>query len=211
MYNVRQLVLGDFLSNCYIVSDSQRKTALIIDPADTPEYIGEKLIEMRLTPIAMIATHGHFDHVLAAFGLQVFFSNLPFFVHPNDMFLIKRMQKTVLHFTKNRTASPAPEDCIDIEKFESSLLGEERIEILDLAGHTPGSIGLYCNESHAVFVGDTMFSDGSVGDTHHVYSDKIALKKSIEKITALPSNTMMYAGHGERILIGDLGLQGVYS
>lgn len=210
MYNIRQLVLGDLSSNCYIVSDPDKKTALIIDPVDAPEYIGEKLIEMGLTPVAMIATHGHFDHVLGAFGLQVFFPKLPFFIHHKDMFLIERMQKTAVHFSKNHSAPPPPQHCIDIMKFESSLLGEERIEIFDLAGHTPGSIGVYMPDSHAVFVGDLLFADGSVGDTHHQYSDTHMMQKSIEKITSLPAMTKIYSGHGDMILVGDLAEKRVY-
>lgn len=210
MYSIRQLVVGDLSSNCYIVSDPDKKNALIIDPGDAPEYIGEKLIEMGLTPVAMIATHGHFDHVLGSFGLQVFFPQLPFFIHHKDMFLIQRMQKTAVHFSQNHSAPPPPQRCTDIMKFESSQLGEERIEILDLAGHTPGSIGVYMPDSHVVFVGDLLFADGSIGDTHHHYSDTHMMQKSIEKITSLPSMTKIYAGHGDMILVGDLAAKRVY-
>ncbi len=206
MYNIRPLVLGDLGSNCYIVSNQQEKTAIIIDPADTPEYIGEKLVEMGLTPVAMVATHGHFDHVLAAFGLQVFFPQLPFFIHPKDMFLLKRMQKTALHFSKNRLTSPIPQHVFDISRFESSFFGDERVEILDLSGHTPGSIGVYFPESQAAFIGDLMFADGTFGDTHHVYSNRQLMKKSIERINALPPNTKLYAGHGDMMLLGDLSM-----
>lgn len=210
MYNVHTLVIGDMATNCYIVSNPETKNAIVIDPADTPEYIGEKLVEMGVTPVAMIATHGHFDHVLGAFGLQVFFPDLPFFMHPKDSFLLKRMQKTALHFGGNRTAPPAAQRVLDITDFKDALLGEESIEILSLPGHTPGSIGVYLKVSSAVFVGDLMFADGSVGETHHQYSDKNALKKSIEKIMSLPSNTKIYSGHGEMILVSDVGQERVY-
>lgn len=197
-------------TNCYIVSNAETKNAIIIDPADTPEYIGEKLIEMGLTPVAMIATHGHFDHVLAAFGLQVFFPELPLFLHPKDSFLLQRMQKTARHFGGNRVVPPAAKHVFDIADFDSTLLGQQKIQILDLSGHTPGSIGIYLKDTQSVFVGDLMFADGSVGETHHVYSDKQQLKKSIEKVMALPRETKIYAGHGEMMLVGDVGSERVY-
>lgn len=210
MYNICQLTLGDLSSNCYIVSDSIRKTALIIDPADAPEYIGEKLLEMNLTPVAMIATHGHVDHVLASFGLQVFFPTLPFFIHSNDMFLLKRMQKTAKYFGIDHHAPPQPNRILDILEFKGSLVGREDIQILELPGHTPGSIGVYIRESESVFVGDLIFSDGSVGDTHHIYSDTQKLRKSIAKIKKLPSKTKVYSGHGSMALVGNLSFNGVY-
>lgn len=210
MYNVQKLVLGDLSSNCYIISNPTHKTALIIDPVDSPEYIGEKLVSMGLTPLAMIATHGHFDHVLGAFGLEVLFPNLPFYIHKKDMFLLMRMQKTALFFSKNRTVPPGPQQVLDIAKFDRSMLGEERLEILDLKGHTPGSIGVYLPLTRAVFVGDLLFADGSVGRTDHEYSDTQELKKSIGKILRLPKKVKMYSGHGETTLVGDVGFQGVY-
>lgn len=204
MYNVDQLVLGSLSSNCYIISNSHDKTALIIDPVDSPEYIGEKLVSMGLTPLAMIATHGHFDHVLAAFGLEVFFPNLPFYIHKKDMFLLDRMQKTALYFSKNRVVSPSPQQVLDIAKFDRFILGKERLEILDLKGHTPGSIGVYLPLTQAVFVGDLLFAGGFVGSTDHEYSDKKELKKSIEKILHLPKKVKMYSGHGEMTLVEDV-------
>ena len=197
-------MLGELSSNCYIVSNPIRKTALIIDPVDSPEYIGEKLVSMGLTPLAMIATHGHFDHVLGAFGLEVLFSNLPFYIHKKDMFLLTRMQKTALYFSKNRAVPPSPQNVLDIAKFDRSMLGGERLEILDLKGHTPGSIGVYLPLTRAVFVGDLLFADGFVGSTDHGYSDTKELKKSIEKILRLPKNVKIYSGHGETLLVGDL-------
>jgi hydroxyacylglutathione hydrolase len=204
MYNVKTLTIGDMATNCYIVYSDETKKALIIDPADTPEYIGEKVIELGLTPVAMIATHGHFDHVLAGFGLQVFFPQLPFFIHDEDQFLLKRMQKTAAHFGASKKVDPAPIRTTSSTDFDGSILGEDEIKILPLAGHTPGSIGIYIPSIKSVFVGDLLFADGSVGETHHVYSDKRTLLQSIVSIQSLPEYTKVYAGHGEMILLADL-------
>ena len=204
MYNVDQLVLGNLSSNCYIISNPTNKTALIIDPVDSPEYIGEKLVSKGLTPLAMIATHGHFDHVLGAFGLQVLFPNLPFYIHKKDLFLLKRMQKTALYFSNNRAVPPSPQYVLDIAKFDRSMLGGERLEILDLKGHTPGSIGVYLPLTRAVFVRDLLFADGYAGRTDHEYSDKQELNKSIKNILCLPKKVKIYSGHGEMTFVEDV-------
>ena len=63
---VEQLVLGPVSTNCYFALNQETKELLIIDPADQPERIFQKVAQMEGTPVAVLLTHGHFDHISAA-------------------------------------------------------------------------------------------------------------------------------------------------
>jgi len=175
--NIRTLVVGQMQTNCYIAGD------MIIDPGDDPEYIMAHLAQK---PSMIIATHGHFDHIMAAFALQLAY-NIPFYIHADDIFLLSRMQDTAKHFLGIPYVDPPP--------TPSPI----PIPFIHAPGHTPGSISLQFD--NALIVGDTVFADGRVGRTDHVYSKPLELSASIEKITSYPRGTRILAGHGEEFVL----------
>ena len=67
---IKRLVLGMLRTNCYIVYSEETKKAVIIDPAAEPGKIMDALSEYHLAPEAVLLTHGHFDHMLAADALR---------------------------------------------------------------------------------------------------------------------------------------------
>ena len=74
-----------------------RGTAVIIDPGDDAEYIIDTVTRLNLRPMAILATHGHFDHVMAGFALQHTYS-IPFYLSPSDQFLLDGMEASAKHF-----------------------------------------------------------------------------------------------------------------
>ncbi len=201
--DITTLVVGQMATNCYIVHDRNTKQALIIDPGDDAEYITDTIIKLNLTPIAILATHGHFDHVMAAFALQIAFG-IPFMINPADTFLLKRMQETARHFLGVQAIDPPP-------RVDTALLDSQQLAVGDCLctlwlgpGHTPGSMVLYHADSNSVFVGDILFADGAVGSTDHTYSSSADLKASIAKIRSLPENTTIYPGHGDTTMVKSL-------
>ena len=68
--HVERLILGDMRTNCYLAVNEETKEALIIDPADNAEGITLKLKSLRAVPVAVLLTHGHFDHIGAAEELR---------------------------------------------------------------------------------------------------------------------------------------------
>src|SRR3990172_2256328 len=93
-------------ANCYVVADSDN-TAIIIDPGDIGEYISEIIEREQLKPKQIIATHGHFDHIMAGFFLQKTY-NIPFLLHKDDAFLVSRMAETAKHFLGVTIVDPEP-------------------------------------------------------------------------------------------------------
>lgn len=191
--NIKRLALGQMQSNCYLVWDSQ-KNAIIIDPGDDADFIAQNINEQELTPQAILATHGHFDHVMAAFTLKLIYQ-IPFYMHKADEFILARMTESAQYFL-NFDPGPSPE--VDIYLKDKSILKIENYElkILHTPGHTPGSVCFYFEKERSMFTGDLIFAGGGLGRADFKYSDKRELVKSINKIKKMPNNTVIYPGHG---------------
>ena len=93
--------LGQMQANCYILEKDGE--CVIIDPSDTANFILEQVERRQLTVAGLIATHGHFDHVMAVGEIQVSMKalhahSLPLYIHKDDEFLLKRLVETAKHF-----------------------------------------------------------------------------------------------------------------
>ncbi len=200
MYKVERLEVGQLKANCYIVANNEQ--AVVVDPGDDAEYIINKIRDLDVSPVATVATHGHFDHVMAAAEVKLAY-NIPFIASRDDVFLLERVPETAKHFLKIE-APPAPAP--DFEVKEGSDISFENIEfeILAISGHSPGSVAYYNKKEAIVFSGDLVFADGLVGRTDLSYSNKEELKRSIIKLLQLPGKTIVYPGHGERTTINEL-------
>lgn len=201
MLNIKKFTVGQMASNCYVCWDNTDE-AVIIDPGDDANVISEFILANQLTPRMIIATHGHFDHIMATLELKLAF-NIPFYIHKDDLFLVNRMQETAIHYLG---FDPGPNPTPDVYLKESSEIkvGSSVYKIIKTPGHTPGSVCLVNEIAKVVLVGDLVFEDGSVGRTDFSYSDEEELKKSIRAILKLPGECKVYSGHGEVSTINSL-------
>ena len=191
--------LGQMQANCYFLIEGQN--CLIIDPADDAPFILEELQRHRLNLVGMLATHGHFDHLMAVGEIQKSF-DIPLFIHKDDKFLTDRVEQTAEYFLGykpvilpiKKIKNLKIDDVLRIKKF--------KIKIIYTPGHTPGSCCFYFKEENALFTGDTLFKDG-IGRYDFSYSNKDKLKNSLENIFKLPKETIIYSGHGEDTTIQD--------
>lgn len=188
------LVVGQMQENCYLAYDEKSSDTLIIDPGDDADYIERIISDNKLVPRLIIATHGHFDHILAVLELKLAY-NIPFSIHENDEFLVKNMALSTKHFLGIVT-DPAPIVDSYLIQNEKVKIGENYLKIIETPGHTQGSICLYSKKDNLLFTGDLLFADGGVGRTDFSYSDATELKKSLQKIFKLPSKTQILPGHG---------------
>lgn len=193
---IKKYSLGQLQANCYLLIDEDK--CLIIDPADEASFILEKLSILNLKLVGLIATHGHFDHLMAVGEIQLSYK-IPLYIDSEDVFLLKRLNETAIHFLgydphilkPNKIEDlPGGEFKIDIFKFK----------VIKTPGHTPGSSCIYFSDEKVLFTGDTLFKDG-IGRYDFSYSSFPDLKKSLGKIIKLPSETIIYPGHGEDTLI----------
>lgn len=191
--------LGQLQTNSYIVADEESREAIVIDPADSGEFLTQKISENEYNPKAIVATHGHFDHILAATYLRLTLK-IPFLVNKRDVFLVERMQESAKHFTG---ADPGPNPTVDqyLEDGQKIELGNLSVVVISTPGHTPGSVSLFAE--NACFVGDLIFPGGGVGRIDFSYSSRENLEESVNKILSLPADTILYPGHGEAGIVED--------
>lgn len=194
--NIYRLVTGQMASNCYLVADKETDGIIIIDSGDDAEYIIDTVIRFRAIPRAIVATHGHFDHVLGGFAVQQTF-DVPFYLNPKDKFLLDRMQGSARHFLGVRHADPPPIVTNDLLEGTEIRLGKNVLRSFASPGHTPGSMSISLEGYRMLFVGDVMFAGGGTGSTDHSYSERSILIASIQRICSLPLDTVILPGHGE--------------
>lgn len=195
---IERLVLGELQTNCYLVSDNGE--AVVIDPADEPDFITEKIARANLKLTAILATHGHFDHILGASGLQIL-TRAPFFIHSADLPIVKYMSKSARWWLHRKILEPTPKICGFLSDKEEIKCGKTIIKVLAVPGHTPGSVCFYAPEEKVLFSGDLLFKKG-VGRVDLPLSSVEDLQKSLKKIFLLPQETKVYSGHGEETTIG---------
>ena len=197
MLKYEKLVLGELETNCYIVWDEKTKEAVVIDPADAADQISDEVERHQLKLLVVLATHGHFDHLLAAMDLKLMY-NIPIAVSSKDMFLLERQKSTAERFLRHRvnTLNILKTD-IDLNKAKNILLGEEKLTVIKTPGHTPGSVCFTGLPDKILFTGDTLFADGGVGSVDHSYSSMIELRNSIRGLLKLAEDTTVLPGHGD--------------
>lgn len=187
--------LGQLQANCYFLT--QGNDCIIIDPGDSADFILEKIQRERLNLVALLATHGHFDHIMAVGEIQLSY-DVPLYIHDDDLFLVKRLNETAKHFLGYDPAAIPPKKMLPL----TPGVGEFSLNVIHTPGHTPGSCSFYIVEENSVFTGDTLFKQG-IGNYDHSYSDKKVLFSSLKTLFALPEETIVCPGHEDVTTIGD--------
>lgn len=193
--HVERHVVSMFATNCYIVSCTETKESVVIDPGAEAAKIAKRIKSLDLDLKYIINTHGHVDHIGANsrlkedFGTPVLLCRKDHRLYTNPGFglrLVLRRQ---------------PEPDRFIAEGDEVEFGKISLKVLETPGHTPGGISLF--NDMAVFTGDTLFA-GSIGRTDLAGGSYEALVNSIKnKLLKLPHATVVYPGHGPFSTIGD--------
>ncbi|MBM3128095.1 MAG: MBL fold metallo-hydrolase [Chloroflexi bacterium] len=192
------LVVGPLGVNCYLVGDEKTREAIVIDPGGDARAILDTLRHGRLTPIAIVATHAHFDHLLALEEVRQQ-TRAPFFLHADEAPVLANASigARLFGFVFGQ---PAPADRL-LRAGDEVRAGSLAFKVLHTPGHSPGGMCLW-RDNH-VFVGDTLFQ-GGIGRTDLPGGDYATLMRSIrDKLLTLPDDTRVYPGHGDATTIGE--------
>lgn len=192
--------VGQMQANCYIIVDEESRDAIIVDPGDDGQFLVDRIHSLDVHPTHVVATHGHFDHIMGVVDVQLAFS-IPFLMHKDDQFLLDRMQSSAAHFLGISVTSPAPKMTLSLHDADTIKLGTHALEVIHTPGHTPGSISLVFPEHTRMIVGDTVFAHGGVGRTDFSYSRGEDLLASLKRILSYPLETQLFPGHGEETLV----------
>ena len=192
---VETLVVGKLNTDCYLFYEERFRHAFIIDPGDDSEYIINRIRDLDLKPQAILATHGHFDHILAVTALKLAFG-IPFYLHIKDEKILERTQKTA-KFYIGLKVDPPPKVDYWLKQGQKLISANLTLKVLAAPGHTQGGVSFYSEKENLVFVGDTLFDHGVHGRTDLTGGNLKKIKQSIKKILSLPEKTIIYPGHGK--------------
>ena len=182
---------GDWTMNCYLAWDSESKKALVIDPGAPAPALTDFIRSKGLDVLAILNTHGHYDHVGGVVSLSKAFP-VPVYLHRADHALAARTAGSAVIFK-------------DYPANGRLLLGNLEIRVIHTPGHSPGSVCLKSGE--ILFSGDTLFARSvgkAWGDNPQQREANLRLEVDNirEYLLSLPLLTKVYPGHGRSTTIG---------
>ena len=187
--------LGDFETNCYLVSRSENASkCLIIDPGFGVEPLVDWLKEKSLAPQRILLTHGHCDHIAGIPRLQDEFGPIPVVIcHADEKMLVDCRENLSMMLGKPFTLPPADQA---LQAGDEVQMDGFALKVMATPGHSPGSISLYSEKEKVVFTGDALFA-GSIGRHDFPGGDLNTLLERIRaELFILPGETRVYPGHG---------------
>ena len=182
---------GPLEVNCYLIGCENSKHIFVVDPGDDADRIITLIENRGLIPQAVIATHGHLDHLGDVKTIQERLST-PFWIHVDDAPFVSALPAQAAAFGLHLSGIPT----IDrhLEHDHILTLGDLEWRIIHTPGHSPGSICLQSGLS--ILSGDTLFA-GSVGRCDLPGGDWNRLQESIRsRLLTCDESTMVYPGHG---------------
>ncbi len=184
-----------FATNCWAVSADGSDDAVVVDPGFEPAAIKRMVEKAGKRLAAVLATHGHADHIGSV--PRVCDENVPLYIHEADELALTDQNAWGAGYAIQGTLKPPQVRTLtdgDVLEFAGF-----RIEVLHTPGHTPGSV---CFRTDGfVFSGDLVFR-GSIGRSDFPNSDPGLMEKSLRRFLELPDELPVYPGHGPETTVG---------
>ena len=200
---------GAFQANCYLVAAGEGEPCVIIDPGqDAAEPVAEALRKHRLSPVAALLTHGHFDHTFSVAPICDG-TDIPAWIHPEDREMLndpmKGISKDGAALFGGRLEMREPNEVRELSDGAALDLAGLSLTVDHTPGHTRGSV-VFRSElaegGRVMFAGDTLFA-GSIGRTDLPGGDMRTMTETLRaKMLPLPDDTVVLPGHGPSTTIG---------
>lgn len=207
MLEITTLQFNPFGVNTYLVYDTETRDTAVVDPGmfNTKEqrFFDTYVAEHNLKITQIINTHLHLDH---CFGDNYVKSRygVPVKANSEDAFLGAKLAEQSRRFGMLVPGTEkGVEIDVDLKEGETVKVGRHELKVLQVPGHSPGSIALYSPEYHFLIGGDVLFK-GSIGRTDLEQGNMSTLINSIRnKILTLPEETQVLPGHDAITTVAD--------
>ena len=181
----------------YGLFNAQQRGTLIVDPGDSPLEIERQIDEIDGDPEAILLTHGHFDHMLAADALRKKY-HIPVYVHEKEQHLLGDPKENLSGLWSKPYTMQADKT---VKEGDVLHLADFEIHVLATPGHTAGGVCYYIPAEKALFSGDTLFCE-SYGRYDFPTSSGRELTASVKRLLKeLPGDVTVYPGHNDETTI----------
>jgi hydroxyacylglutathione hydrolase len=198
-------------TNCWVVATAAGEECVVIDPGyRVVPQLDEVLAENRLRPVAVLLTHGHFDHTMSVVpvcGAR----DIPAYIHPDDRSQLtdpwSGISVPVGTPLFGQLTFSEPDDVRELVDGQSLSIAGLDFSVQLAPGHTPGSLvfglsGPQAPEAPELFSGDVLFA-GSIGRVDLPGGDPGAMLDSLVRVVLpLADETVVRPGHGPDTTIG---------
>ena len=202
MFNIKSFTFNPIGENTYLLYN-ESKQCIIIDPGcyfdAEKESLKAFITQNELKPTHLLNTHCHLDHV---FGNKMVAETyqLTLQIHEKEKLVLSYAPTSGLMY--NLPFDSYEGEFILLKEGDKIQLENSELAVIEVPGHSPGSICFYCADQHFLIGGDVLFQ-GSIGRTDLPLGDHEALLHHIKtKLLVLPEETVVYSGHGATTTIG---------
>ncbi len=202
MISIKKFAFNDFQENTFILYDETNECVFIdagCNSTQEEDIIVSFIKKNNLTPVSILNTHGHVDHIMGNKFLKEKY-NIPIIMHEKDEFLVNEAPDHAAFFGLDVDIPPLPDKYFTDN--EEVKFGNSTLEVIHTPGHSPGGVCFYSEKDNFIIVGDSLFLNG-IGRTDLPGGNFNTLINSIQnKLFIIPDNVKVYSGHGSETIIG---------
>lgn len=203
---------GPWGTNCYVAATGPGSECVVIDPGkDAAGGVAQVVREQRLKPVAVLATHGHVDHIWCVAPVAGAYDATAY-IHPADRHLLTDPMAGISRESAGMLLGSGhefvePDDVAELGDGTTLELAGLRFAVDHTPGHTEGSVTFRSpyeqqDVAEIMFSGDLLFA-GSIGRTDLPGGDHPTMLRSLrEKVLTLRDDIVVLPGHGEQTSIG---------
>lgn len=205
---------GPLAANCSVLAAAEDGECVVVDPGQgAADGVAKLVADHGLTPVAVLLTHGHFDHVWSAAQVCAAYG-VPAYVHAADRALLTDPARGLdpalaaqLSGLLDGADLQEPADVRELAGGEVLALAGLDIAVHHAPGHTPGSVVFTLPPTaegapEVMFSGDLLFA-GSIGRTDFPGGDHPTILRSLDRVClSRADDTVVLPGHGPQTTIG---------